>query len=70
MGLCWDSFGMILCAEDSQRNVVELIEPSPGSKIANGTHVTLFGSEEEENRKPATANQIKKKNLFWIFTYQ
>ena len=43
-----DSFGMILCAEDSQRNVVELIEPSPGSEILNGARVTLLDSEEEK----------------------
>ena len=28
-----DSYGMILCAEDSQRNVVELIEPSLEAKF-------------------------------------
>ena len=59
-----DSYGMILCAEDSQRNVVELIEPSPGSEILNGARVTLLDSEEEKNGKPASANQMKKKKIF------
>ena len=59
-----DSYGMILCAEDSQRNVVELIEPSPGSGTLNGARVTLVGSDEEKNGKPASANQMKKKKIF------
>jgi len=54
-----DSFGMILCAEDTESGIVEIVEPP--SHVKNGEQIFLIGEFEKDI---TTANQMKKRKIF------
>ena len=63
-----DSFGMILCAEDTESGIVEIVEPP--SHVKNGEQIFLIGEFEKDIGLPGipiTSPIVVKKKVFLMF---